>query len=222
MTKRCNMKSKLSERIRERRIALGLSQENLAEMLGYTSRSTIAKIESGVNLLTQPKIEEFARVLKVSPAYLMGWSDSLFDSKENPFQYSNISLIQTQRVPMMGEIACGKPIFANEQRESYVQAGVNIKADFCLTARGDSMIGARIHDGDIVFCRSQNMVENGEIAAVIIGDEATLKRVYYYPEKQKLVLQAENPKYEPFVYVGSELDEINIIGKAIAFQSDVI
>ena len=62
----------------------------------------------------------------------------------------------------------------------------------------------------------------GEIAAVIIGDEATLKLVYYYPDKQKLVLQAENPKYEPFVYVGSELDEINIIGKAIAFQSDVI
>ena len=61
-----------------------------------------------------------------------------------------------------------------------------------------------------------------QIAAVIIGDEATLKRVYYYPDKQKLVLQAENPKYEPFVYVGSELDEINIIGKAIAFQSDVI
>ena len=123
---------------------------------------------------------------------------------------------------MLGEIACGKPIWANEERESYVQAGVNIKADFCLIARGDSMIGARIHDGDIVFCRSQNMVENGEIAAVIIGDEATLKRVYYYPDKQKLVLQAENPKYEPFVYVGSELDEINIIGKAIAFQSDVI
>ena len=70
---------------------------------------------------------------------------------------------------MLGEIACGKPIWANEERESYVQAGVYIKADFCLIARGDSMIGARIHDGDIVFCRSQNMVENGEIAAVIIG-----------------------------------------------------
>ena len=123
---------------------------------------------------------------------------------------------------MLGDIACGKPIFANEERESYVQAGMNIKADFCLTARGDSMIGARIHDGDIVFCRSQTMVDNGEIAAVIIGEEATLKRVYYYPEKKKLVLQAENPKYEPFVYVGSELDEITILGKAIAFQSDII
>lgn len=216
------MKSKLSERIRERRLALGLSQEELASRLGYTSRSSIAKIESGVNLLTQPKIEEFAKALCVSPAYLMGWTDELTETMPNFHQFRNISPVQTQRVPMLGEIACGKPIWANEERESYVQAGVNIKADFCLIARGDSMIGARIHDGDIVFCRSQNMVENGEIAAVIIGDEATLKRVYYYPDKQKLVLQAENPKYEPFVYVGSELDEINIIGKAIAFQSDVI
>ena len=83
------------------------------------------------------------------------------------------------------------------------------------------MIGARILDGDIVFCRQQDMVENGEIAVVLINDEATLKRVYYYPEKKKLVLQAENPKYEPFVYVGEELDEIRILGKAIAFQSDV-
>ena len=83
------------------------------------------------------------------------------------------------------------------------------------------MIGARIHDGDNVFCRAQDAVENGEIAAVILGDEATLKRVYYDPEKKKLVLQAENPKYEPFVYIGEELSEIRIIGKAVAFQSDV-
>lgn len=136
-------------------------------------------------------------------------------------RFDNISPIATQRVPMLGEIACGEPIFANENRESYVQAGKEINADFCLTARGDSMTGARILDGDIVFCRSQEIVDNGDIAAVIIGDEATLKRVYYYPKKKKLVLQAENPKYEPFVYVGEELDEIRIIGKAIAFQSDV-
>lgn len=136
-------------------------------------------------------------------------------------RFDNISPIATQRVPMLGEIACGEPIFANEDRESYVQSGREVNADFCLTARGDSMVGARILDGDIVFCRSQEMVDNGEVAAVIIGDEATLKRVYYYPEKKKLVLQAENPKYEPFVFIGEELDEIRIIGKAIAFQSDV-
>ncbi len=208
------------EKIRLRRIELGMTQDELAKITGYTSRSSINKIEMGLVNLPQSKIELIAKALMVNPTYLLGWESP--QSKHPTFDYANISPIQTQKIPMLGDIACGKPIFASEERESYVQAGMNIKADFCLTARGDSMIGARIHDGDIVFCRSQAMVDNGEIAAVIIGDEATLKRVYYYPEKKKLVLQAENSKYEPFVYIGSELDEITILGKAIAFQSDII
>ena len=76
-------------------------------------------------------------------------------------------------------------------------------------------------DGDIVFIREQPMVNNGEIAAVIIDDEATLKRVYYYPEKQKLMLVPENTKYEPLVYIGEELEQIRILGLAVAFQSDL-
>ena len=84
------------------------------------------------------------------------------------------------------------------------------------------MIGARIYDGDIVFIRSQSSVDNGEIAAVIINDEATLKRVYYYPDEEKLVLSPENPKYAPLLYVKEELDSIKIIGKAVAFQSSVL
>lgn len=210
----------IGQRIKARRQELGISAEELGQKIGK-AKTTIYRYELGlIEKMPTSVLESIADALRTSPAYLIGWTENKSASWQT-FP-NNISSIETQRIPMLGEIACGKPIFANEQRESYVQAGVNIKADFCLTARGDSMIGARIHDGDIVFCRSQNMVENGEIAAVIIGDEATLKRVYYYPEKQKLVLQAENPKYEPFVYVGNELDEINIIGKAIAFQSDVI
>ena len=122
---------------------------------------------------------------------------------------------------MLGEIACGEPIYANEERESYVELGTKIDCDFCLKAKGDSMINARILDGDIIFIKKQPVVDNGEIAAVLIEDEATLKRVFYYPEKQKLVLQAENPKYEPLVYIGEELNEIKILGKAVFFQSDV-
>ena len=83
------------------------------------------------------------------------------------------------------------------------------------------MINARIQDGDIVFIRKQSTVDNGEIAAVIIDDEATLKRIYYYPDKKKLILQAENPSYEPFVYIGEELNQVRVLGKAIAFQSDI-
>ena len=123
---------------------------------------------------------------------------------------------------MLGDIACGEPIYANEDRESYVLAGTDIDADFCLKAKGDSMIGARIYDGDIVFIKKQNIVDNGEIAAVVIDDEATLKRVYYERDKNRLTLQAENPKYRPLTYEGEELDHIHILGKAIAFQSDII
>ena len=83
------------------------------------------------------------------------------------------------------------------------------------------MIGARIFDGDIVFIRSQESVDNGDIAAVIIREEATLKRVYYYPEEGKLILTPENPRYEPLVYLGDDLNSIRILGKAVAFQSTV-
>lgn len=136
--------------------------------------------------------------------------------------FPNIFPIEKKSFPMLGEIACGKPIFANEDRESYVLAGTDIQADFCLKAKGDSMKNARILDGDIVFIRQQDMVENGEIAAVVIGDEATLKRVYYYAEKALMILKAENPKYEDMIYTNEELDEVHILGKAVAFQSDVI
>lgn len=214
----------LGQRIRMRREELGLSQEKLAQMLGYVSRSSITKIENGTNQLTQPKIEEFAKALGVSPSFLMGWENNpIKDSTpKGLYKLDNILPIATQKIPFVGAIACGKPIYADEDKESYIVLGTDIKADFCLKATGDSMIDARINDGDLVFVRKQDTVNNGEVAVVLIGDEATLKRVYYYPDKHKLVLQPANSKYEPFVYMGEELEQIRILGKAVAFQSDVI
>ena len=129
--------------------------------------------------------------------------------------------LRVKRLPVLGNIACGEPIYAEAEHESFVTVDGNIDADFCLVAQGDSMTGARIFDGDVVFIRSQDTVENGEIAAVIIGDEATLKRVYYYPKESKLILSPENTRYAPLVYLGEELDHIKILGKAVAFQSVV-
>lgn len=129
--------------------------------------------------------------------------------------------IKLKKFPMLGEIACGQPIFCNEEFETFAEASADIDADFCLTAKGDSMINARIFDGDIVFVKKAPIVNNGEIAAVIIDDEATLKRVYYYPDKNKLILNPENPKYEPLVYMNEELNHILILGRAVAFMSRV-
>lgn len=187
---------------RERRLTL----EQLAERVG-TSRQTVHRYETGaISNVPPEKVELLARALGVSAAALMGW-------EEEP---------AVRRLPILGEIACGEPIFATEERESFAAAGAGVNADFCLRAHGDSMTGARIFDGDIVFIKAQDTVENGQIAAVIIGEEATLKRVYFYPEEGKLILSPENPKYAPLVYMGGELDSIKILGRAVAFQSSVI
>ena len=188
----------------------GMTLEGLAQLLG-TSKQTIHRYENGIIAnIPHEKIEALARALDVTPAELMGW-----DIQE-PMPEG------MKRLPMLGKIACGEPIFAAEEHDGYAVAGGMLDADFCLQARGDSMTGARIYDGDIVFIRAQDSVDDGEVAAVIIGDEATLKRVYYYPDEKKLVLSPENPRYAPLVYVGDELAGIKILGKAIAFQSKVL
>lgn len=156
--------------------------------------------------------QKLADYFGVSVDYLLG------ESTETTLP-SNVRPVQTKRFPMLGNIACGEPIFADEDHETYIDASSDIKADFCLTAKGDSMIGARIHDGDVVFIRSQPTVNNGEIAAVVIDNDATLKRWYFYPDKAKLVLSPENPAFEPLVYIGEELKSVRCIGKAVCFMS---
>ena len=208
----------LSNNLKELRKAKGMTLEELAEAVG-TSRQTIHRYENGVIAnVPAEKVVSLAEALGVAPSELMGWEKSTF----NIIEAENVLPIKVKRLPILGEIACGEPILANEDYESFTVADGDLDADFCLRAKGDSMTGARIFDGDIVFIRSQNAVDNGEIAAVVIEDEATLKRVYYYPDDEKLILSAENPKYAPLVYVGEELSQIKIIGKAVAFQSRVI
>lgn len=207
----------MNRRIKERRLALNLTQEELAQRLGL-QKSAIAKYESGrVENIKRSVLAKMAEILECSPTYLMGWDD------EQPSlpSYSNVFPLQRTRIPFLGQIACGEPSFCNEDRESYVEAGTDVRADFCLKARGDSMTGARIMDGDIVFIQKDAELVNGQIYAVAIDDEATLKRVYYDETAQELRLLAENPKYPTMVYTGEKLDHVHILGKAIAFQSDV-
>lgn len=209
----------LYNNIKTRRIAMGMTQSELAEKAGYADKSMIAKIEKGSIDLPQSKIIAFAQILEVDPGELMGLDGTIQDK-----QYiSNIYPIELKKFPLLGEVSCGVPKYANEDRESYIMAGTEIKADFCLIAKGDSMINARINDGDIIFIRKQDTVENGEIAAVVVNDdnEALLKRFYYYSDKGLLILKPENPAYEDMIYSGEELNHIHVLGKAIAFQSDV-
>lgn len=168
----------------------------------------------------------------VSGATLTSWKNGSYTPKLDKLKaiadYLEVDLSEItnsprleNKLPILGAIACGSPIFAEENIEGYASMPSIATADFCLYAKGDSMIGARIFDGDLVYIKKQARVENGEIAAVLVDDSATLKRVYLYKEEQKLVLAPENPKYKPLVFVGSELCDIQILGKAVAFQSEV-
>lgn len=193
-----------------------MTLDELAELVG-TSKQTIHRYENGTIANVPPeRVEKLAHALGTTPAELMGWD------ADGVTEYKNVMPVSVKQLPVLGDIACGMPIYAEERRESFVAVSDTLDADFCLKAHGDSMTGARIYDGDIVFIRSQSAVENGEIAAVIINDEATLKRVYYYPNEGKLVLSPENPRYAPLVYVGRELNSVKIIGKAVAFQSVIM
>ena len=208
----------IGERIKALRKQKRMTLEELAAALG-TSKQTIHRYENGVIAnIPHDKIVQLAEALDTLPADLCGWTRDEFSISEA----ASGAPVRIKKLPILGDIACGQPIYAAESRENFAVADGSVDADFCLRAHGDSMTGARIFDGDIVFIRSQSSVDNVEIAAVIINDEATLKRVYFYPEQSKLILSPENPRYAPLVYLNDELDSIKILGKAVAFQSRIL
>lgn len=202
--------SEIYERIKKRRQELGLTIEELAQKMGYKDKSSISKIENGKADIPQSKVVAFARALNTTTSYLVGVDELAIPPGFEPIP-------KMQKVPLVGHIACGQPITAEENLEGYIDAPAEKQIDFALTCHGDSMIDAGIHDGDTVYIRKQGEVENGQIAAVRIDEEATLKRVYYYPEDTKIVLQPANVAYAPQVYVGEELEAISIEGLLIGF-----
>ena len=204
-----NRSMRIGDRIRYYRRKSGMSMDVLGKYLGV-SRQTVFRYENGtIENIPHEKMQKMAEIFGVGVSALFGFGDMYDGARET-----------VRTVPMLGEIACGEPIYADEEHGRYAPAE-GLDADFCLRAKGDSMTGARIFDGDIVFVHAQQSVENGQIGVVIVEDEATLKRVYYYPESEKLVLMPENAAYPPLVYVGDELEHIKIIGRAVAFQSDI-
>lgn len=207
--------AKIYENIKNLRKKKGWSQTELAKRAGYTDRTSIAKIENGSVDLPQSRIAKFAEVFGVTESELMG-----LDKVNENLTIKNLVPFEVKEIPILGKIACGEPIFADEERGRYTTVS-GVHADFALEAQGDSMIGDRIHNGDIVFCRNQPTVENGEIAVVIIKDEATLKHFFYYPDRGLVILKASNPAYEDLIYMDDEMADIRILGKAVAVEFGV-
>lgn len=197
--------------LRQLRISDNLTQKQLADALGLAF-STISMYERGEREPDFETMEAIADYFNVTMDYLHG--------KTNNISFENIiPLPNMHKIPLLGTIACGEPILAEENIESEINIPEDIHADFALRCKGDSMVDARIMDGDIVYIRQQPTVNNGEIAAVLIGDEATLKRVYL--SNNTVTLMPCNPKYQPYVYTNEQLNEIRILGKAIGFTSTI-
>lgn len=196
---------------------MNMSQVAFADKLNV-SKQTLYKYENDIiTNIPSDKIEAIAALCGVSPAYLMGWADDAVSMPSNI-----IPLPATKKIPLLGTIACGEPILAIENVADYIDMDKDIHADFALRCKGDSMINARIFDGDIVYIRKQETVENGEIAAVLVNDlesEATLKRVYTSDDSIRLC--AANPMYPDKVFEKEKMNDVRILGKAVAFLSGV-
>ena len=208
-----------SERLKQLLEEKGISQSELAKRTGI-NKGALSSYISGRYKPKQTNTFLLAKTLNVNEAWLMGADVPRERIDTSIPSYPNVHPIGTQSLPVLGSVACGEPIFMAEEKEFYVDSTTAINADFVLIAKGDSMTGARINDGDIVFVHQQPEVENGEIAVVAIDDEATLKRFYKYSD-DLIVLRAENPDYKDMVYTPEDHKDVRVLGKAVAFQSDV-
>lgn len=208
---------KVGELLKKLRTDKDLSLDDVAKQLGL-ARQTLYKYETGlITNIPLTRIEELAKIYNVTPGYIMGWEDE----NEDPILENIPGIIlpiKMKKIPILGTIACGEPIFAEENYEGYFMLDENLPvADFVLKAKGDSMVEANIFDGDLVFFKKQSDVDNGDIAAVIIDDEATLKKIY--KNESNLILQPCNSNYVPIVLSEDDHKNIRILGEMVGVYS---
>ena len=212
---------KLGDLIKEYRDSHDLSQRQFANQCDL-SNGYISILEKGINPSTgKPVTPTLPQLKKLADGMRMTLSELFEKADDMPIDIgSNIlPMPEMRKIPLVGTIACGEPILAEENIEDYVSIPKDMAGDFALTCKGDSMINARIFNGDIVYIRQQDTVENGEIAAVLIDNEATLKRVRLFDDH--ISLEPENPMYKPLVFWNEEMNTVRILGKAVAFTSAV-
>lgn len=213
--------STFAQRLRAGLDARQMTQAELSNR-SKISKSSISHYLKGDWEGKQDAVYSIAQVLNVSEAWLMGYDVPMEAEQPHPAEPAQKPvpagyepMPKMRKVPLVGSIACGTPILAQQNIEGKVDAPEDLRCDFALRCKGDSMIGAGIHDGDAVYIRIQSEVENGEIAAVRIGEEATLKRVYY--DGTTLTLMPYNDTYAPMVYTGALLEDVHIEGKAVGY-----
>lgn len=205
-----------ARRLREGLDVRGMTQAELAKRSGI-SKSSISRYIKGDWEGKQSAVYELAKALGVTEAWLMGYDVPMESDTAPAIPPGFEPLPKMVKRPLVGSIACGEPITAEENIEDYVDVPENVQCDFCLRCKGDSMIDAGIHDGDVVYIHIQPEVENGQIAAVRIDGEATLKRVFWDKGSQVLQLVPANNSYMPKVYSGQALENVHVEGRAVGF-----
>lgn len=213
----------LGEVIKQYRIENRISMDDFAKVSGL-SKGYISMLEKNKNPKTgnpiTPSIDTYKNVAKgmhISIEELMNITTNadvaLVHDERNFFDETTLPgyiPISKRKIPLLGTVAAGEPIFADENIEEYLPIDDTIHADFALHVKGNSMIGANIYDGDIVLVRKQNDVDDGQIGIVLKDDEATMKRVYH--GKDHLTLIAENPDYPPIICSAETCSFCKILG----------
>lgn len=203
----------IAENIKRIRLGHGLSQSELGKIAGVSDKA-VSTWELGLKTPRMGAVEKMANYFGITKSAIV--DDAPMTSLQKPVVPPGfMPMPEMVQVPLIGSIACGTPITAEQNIKSYVGVPAAWRADFALECHGDSM-APTICDGDVVCIRSQPEVEQGQIAAVRIGEEATLKHCYYQNGVVQLI--ADNPSVcPPMVYTGSDLDEIEVEGLAVGF-----
>lgn len=201
----------VGEMIRTRRNSRGMTQAQLAAAIGV-SESAVGMYESGRRRPKDAVVEALADVFNVPKWAILYREDEVGPIGSLPSNVRPISSLHTQRVPMIGEVAAGQPVYAPEDCEVYVDSPV--KCDAAITIRGDSMIPA-YQDGDVVYIRCRPDVDDGQVAVVFLDDEATIKHVYH--EKDGLLLLSDNPKYAPIRATVEDYPNLRVFGVPVGF-----
>ena len=202
----------IAENIKKIRLEHELSQADLGKIAGVSDKA-VSTWELGIKTPRMGAVEKMANYFGIPKSAIL--DDTQPEPKKPTIPPGFEPMPKMKKIPLIGSIACGTPILAEQNIEKLVDVPENIRCDFSLTCHGDSMVDAGIHDKDVVYIRIQPEVENGEIAAVHIDGEATLKRVYYSPGA--LTLMPANPTYAPMIYTGPQLEEVHIEGKAVGW-----
>ena len=207
------------QRLKELRNDRGISQNELSKYIGV-SKSSVNMYERDEREPGFETLEAIADFFNVNMDYLLGREPDCKKPPARPLPSNLIPLQPMKKIPVVGQIACGTPILAEQNITDYIDLPQHIYADYALICKGNGMVNIGIQDGDTVYIRQQNEVENGQIAAVMVGDdEATLKRFYFNGSAVQLI--AENPSIAPLLFSGAEMERVRVVGRAVAYTHTI-